>query len=312
MIEETVREDRRVTIPGIVGTESAATPELDPERRAGAFLRAARIIHPFPTLLNVAATVGLALVAVRGLPEVPRLVAMAAVMLCAQSAIGVANDYYDRDLDANAKSWKPIPAGLVRPRTAAVLALVLIVATASAATTLGAASFALAMLGLACGLAYDARLKRTLLSALPFMVAIPTLPLWVWLTLDAWQPVCWWLLPLGALLGVALHLANTLPDIESDAAHGVMGLTHRIGARWAMGLAWAAFATALALSVALAPFVHYDLRVYAPALLTGVAALAASAAAVAILRDEFALRLGFGVLSLASAVLAVGWLAAVT
>jgi 4-hydroxybenzoate polyprenyltransferase len=301
-----------LTVPDIARAEAASRGPARQRPGATASLRAARIVHPFPTLLNVAATVGLAVVAVRGIPDLTRLASMVAVMFCAQCAIGVTNDYYDRELDAAAKPWKPIAAGLVTPRTAAVLALALVVAAASAAATLGAASFALAMLGLACGLAYDVRLKRSLFSALPFMVAIPTLPLWVWLTLGAWQPVCWWLLPLGALLGLALHLANTLPDIESDAAYGVTGLAHRIGARWSMGLAWASFATALSLSAALAPVVHYDLRLYAPALTAGVAALVASAAVFAILRDEFALRLGFGVLSLASAILAVGWLAAVT
>jgi 4-hydroxybenzoate polyprenyltransferase len=301
-----------VILRGIIRADSAATPAVEAEREAMTFLRAARIVHPFPTLLNVGATAGLAVVAVRGVPDVSRLVSMVVVMFCAQSAIGVANDYYDRDLDAATKAWKPIPAGLVTPRTAAMLALAFIVAAASTAATLGAASFGLAMLGLACGLAYDARLKRTLFSALPFMVAIPTLPLWVWLTLDVWQPVCWWLVPLGALLGLALHLANTLPDIEGDAAHGVIGLAHRVGARWSMALAWAAFAAALALSAALASVIHYDLRLYAPALLVGVAALVGSAAAFAMLRHEFALRLGFGALSLASVLLAVGWLAAVT
>ena len=79
------------------------------------------------------------------------------------------------------------------------------------------------MLGMACGLAYDVRLKRTVFSAVPFMIAIPTLPLWVWVTLGEWHAALWWLLPLGALIGLALHLANTLPDIDDDAAHGVRG-----------------------------------------------------------------------------------------
>ena len=146
---------------------------------------------------------------------------MLLVMLCAQSAIGVTNDYCDRDLDAASKPWKPIVAGVVRPRDALILAGLLIVAAAALAATLGLGSFGLAMLGMGCGLAYDVRLKRTIWSALPFMVAIPVLPAWVWLTLGAWEAVLWWLLPLGALIGLALHLANTLPDIDADAAYGI-------------------------------------------------------------------------------------------
>jgi 4-hydroxybenzoate polyprenyltransferase len=36
----------------------------------------------------------------------------------------------------------------------------------------------------------------------------------------------------GALLGVGAHLLNVLPDLEEDAATGVRGLPHRLGARW--------------------------------------------------------------------------------
>lgn len=296
-----------------IGSSSARVAAVAlPRGSAPRLLRAARIIHPFPTLLNVAATAGLAFVAVRGVPDASIMVRMLAVMLGAQCAIGVANDYFDRDLDAATKPWKPVAAGIVSPGQAALLAGALAVATAGVATTLGAGSFALAMLGMACGLAYDARLKRSLLSAVPYMIAIPTLPLWVWLTLGAWTPVLWWLLPLGALIGLALHLANTLPDLEGDAANGVAGLAHRLGARASMLLAYASFAAALALSAVPAAVVDYDARYYLPALVAGIAALAGSGTAFAVRRDAWTLQLGFGALSLASAALAVGWLAAVT
>ncbi|MEK7693162.1 MAG: UbiA family prenyltransferase [Chloroflexota bacterium] len=301
-----------MTLPASVRPDVVARSASMPPGRTRTFLRAARVIHPFPTLVNVAATAGLAFVAVRGAPDAPLLLRMLAVMLCAQCAIGVANDYFDRDLDAAAKPWKPIAAGVVSPAAAAALALGFVVVATALAATLGIGGFALAMLGMICGLAYDARLKRTILSAVPYMIAIPTLPLWVWLTLGAWHMVLWWLLPLGAFIGLALHLANTLPDIASDADNGVAGLPHRLGARTARLAAWASFGGALALSAILAPFLDYDLRSYAPAILTGAAGLVASIGVFAVRRDELALQLGFGVLSVASAVLAVGWLAAVT
>jgi 4-hydroxybenzoate polyprenyltransferase len=262
--------------------------------------------------LNVAATAGLACVAVRGWPAAGVLVRMLGVMFCAQCAIGVTNDYFDSDLDAATKPWKPVAAGLVSPRAALALAVAFGVAATALAATLGVAGFALAMLGMACGLAYDIRLKRSALSAVPYMLAIPVLPLWVWATIGAWRPVLLWLLPLGALIGLALHLANTLPDLDSDSAQGLRGMAHRLGAPRSMQLVWVAFAGALALSAVLTAVVAYDLRFYLPAAGLGVAALAGSAGVYAIRRDESALQLGFGVLSLASAVLAVGWLAAVT
>ena len=287
--------------------------QLDPipRRPMGRMLRAARIIHPFPTLLNVAATAALACVAVRGVPAAGVLARMLVLMLCAQSAIGITNDYFDRDLDAVTKPWKPIAAGLVAPAAAAVAALVLTVASTAIALTLGLASFALVMLGLACGLAYDARLKRTVLSAVPYMVAIPTLPLWVWLTMGEWRDALWWLLPLGALTGFALHLANTLPDIDGDRAHGVSGLAHRLGARRSMYAGWASFGAALGLSALLAPFLAYDLRVYVPAAAVGAGCLAASIGLYLLRRDAAALQFGFGALGVGAAVLAAGWLGAV-
>lgn len=275
-------------------------------------LRIARLIHPFPTLLNVAATAGLACIAVRGVPEAAVLTRMALVMLFAQSAIGAANDVVDRYLDAIAKPWKAVASGLVPASVALALAVALAVAALALAMTLGARSLALVVLGLACGLAYDVRLKRTPLSALPYMAAIPTLPAWVWVTLDRWQPQLWWLLPLGALIGISLHLANTLPDLDADRAAGIDGLPHRIGLVRSLALTWGAFAGALALSVALAPVLSYDWRWYAPALALGCAALGGSGVAFAHERDARALQLGWGVLSLASAALAAGWLGAVT
>lgn len=287
-------------------------PYARPSRPAPSRWRALRIIHPFPTLLNVAAVAGLAMVAADGSPDAALLARMMLFMLLAQSAIGIVNDIFDRDLDAAAKPWKPIPAGAIGTRAASIAAAGAIAGATALAATFGVAGFALAMLGMACGLAYDVRLKRSQLSALPFMVAIPVLPLWVWVTLGAWQNALWWLLPLGALIGLALHLANTIPDIEDDARHGVRGLAHRLGRERAKRLAWVAFANALALSAVLASLLSYDLRLYLPTLAFGIVCLAAAAISTLTRRDAPASPIAFGTLAAGSVVLAVGWLAAVT
>jgi 4-hydroxybenzoate polyprenyltransferase len=287
------------------------TPAPVPTRIARA-ARALRIVHPFPTLLNVAATAALATVAWQGAPPAGLLSRMLLVMLLAQCAIGVTNDYCDRELDTETKPWKPIVAGLVRPRTAARIAAVLALGACAVAATLGAAGLGLAVLGLACGLSYDVGLKRTAFSAVPYMVAIPTLPAWVWTVAGAWHDVLWWLLPLGALVGVALHLANTLPDIDADVSHGVRGLAHRLGPRRSMAAGWASFGSALALTAAIAPFVHYDLLWYLPAVLFGALCLVASVGTYVARRDAAALQLGFGLLGVGSAIVSVGWLAALS
>src|SRR2546423_565566 len=127
------------TVPLSPGGERPA------EHGAMRLLRAARVIHPFPTLLNVAATGGLAFVAARGVPDGSLLARMLLLMFCAQSAIGIANDLCDRELDAATKPWKPIADGLISQRSAVATATALVAAVFGIAVTLGLASFALAM-----------------------------------------------------------------------------------------------------------------------------------------------------------------------
>jgi 4-hydroxybenzoate polyprenyltransferase len=274
-------------------------------------VRAARVVHPFPTLLNVAATVGIAFAAADGPPPVATTIGMALAMLLAQCSIGVANDYFDRELDATAKPWKPVASGLIAPRVALAIAGACAIGALATALLLGLASTVLVALGMGCGLAYDAGLKRTPFSPIPFMVALPVLPIWVYVTLGAWEAVLWWLLPLGALLGLSIHIANTLPDIESDVANGVRGLPHRLGVRPSMFLSWGAFAAALALAVAIAPLIQPDLRWYVGSLAVGAGCLIGTIRAF-VVRGEFALQLNFAAISAGAAVAAAGWLVAVT
>jgi 4-hydroxybenzoate polyprenyltransferase len=234
------------------------------------------------------------------------------MMLFAQSAIGATNDVFDRELDAETKPSKPLPSGVISLGSGVALALVCVTAALALAATLGSAPFALGLCGLACGLAYDAGLKRNPLSAVPFMIAIPTLPLWVWVSLERWDSVLWWIAPLGALIGLSLHVANTLPDIESDAAHGIRGLAHVLGRRRSMALAWSSFGVALALAIVIAPAVAYDLRIFVPTIVWGALCLAVSILFGAI-GERFARpQLAFGIMAVGAAASAVGWLAAAT
>lgn len=292
--------------------EQDALPLAPARRTRAAWPRAFRLIHPFPTLLNVAATAALALIASGGPPSASVLLRMMLAMFTVQSAIGATNDLFDRELDAATKPWKPLVSGAVRPSTAIALVLALIVASAAIGATLGATSFVLLMLGLACGLAYDVRLKRTALSALPFIVAIPTLPAWVFVTVGEWERDLWWIVPIGALAGLSLHLANTLPDLRADARLGVRGLAHRLGARRSAAVAWSSFALALALTALLAPSLDYDLAIYVPAAFIGLACLGASVGLFALRRDDAALQFGFGAIAVGTVVVAAGWLAAMT
>jgi 4-hydroxybenzoate polyprenyltransferase len=81
------------------------------------------------------------------------------------------------------------------------------------------------------GLAYDLGVKGTAWSWLPYALAFGSLPAIPTLAQHPPALPAWWLALAGALLGVGAHLVNVLPDLEDDAATGVRGLPHRIGAR---------------------------------------------------------------------------------
>ncbi|MEI4273491.1 UbiA family prenyltransferase [Klenkia sp. LSe6-5] len=172
------------------------------------------------TLLAAAADVGGA-----------RTVLVAVAVLAGQASIGWSNDWLDADRDAAvARTDKPTVQGVVTParlRAAALTAVVLAVVTSLA---LGPAPGVLLLGVVAGGWAYNAGLKRTAASLLPYLVAFGLLPAGVVAAAPGTPVAPWWLVAAGALLGGAAHLANVAPDLEDDAATGVRGLPHRLGA----------------------------------------------------------------------------------
>ena len=265
---------------------------------------ALRLLHPFPSFLVAGLTV--ALVRVAQADAGPGLYLQLGLgMLLYQFSIGIANDVVDAPDDAVAKPWKALPRGVVS-RRAAVLAAAGCAGGGLAVTAgLETLVWLVGLVGWSCGLAYDLHLKRTRLSWLPYSVAFPLLPVWVYLAADAWRPVLWWVLPLGAVLGLALHLANQAPDVAADRSAGVRGAAQTLGGARAQGLAIALFGASGAIAVAVLAFES-----------SGRAALAATDVLFAALMAPRATRhFGrdglFGLLCAATSVLAVVFLSAV-
>lgn len=192
-----------------------------------------RMFHPFPSLVVVAVTVVLAFLADSS-PEMVTVVALGVGMLCYQFAIGLANDIIDAEDDAVSKPWKALPRGLVTPRTAGILVMGLVGLGMLVTSGLPIDSWLLGIAGLGCGLIYDVQLKRTPWSWVPFSVAFPLIPVWVFTAFDTWDALLWWVFPLGAVLGLALHLANQAPDVPKETH--VRGLAHRLGTERAVNL----------------------------------------------------------------------------
>jgi 4-hydroxybenzoate polyprenyltransferase len=273
--------------------------------------RAVRIVHPFPTLMNAAATGALAELATRGSASPWVVLRLVLAMFAIQSTIGVVNDLRDRGLDARSKPSKPLVSGAVTPGAALLIALVSLLAALALAAGFGIAAWLLALAGLACGLLYDLWLKRTPFSGLPYAVGLPLLPLWVWVATGRFRELLLAVIPLGLLLGLALHLANCLPDFEGDAGAGVDGLAQRLGRRSALLLCWVAYALALLLVVLSALRFSYSLAVLLPGLAAGALALA-TAIVLALRRPgRSSLQAGWTLLVLGTAALALGWLGAI-
>lgn len=200
-----------------------------------AYLRAC---HCGPTV--TVTVVGTALAAGSGRPW-PQVVLVAVAVFAGQLSIGWSNDWIDaaRD-DAAGRVDKPIPAGEAGRRgvgVAAVVALAAAVLLSVVATSTGWAH----VVAVAAGWWYNVHAKRTVLSPLPFALAFGLLVVFATVS-PSWQMVA-----AGALLGVSAHITNVLPDLADDAATGVHGFPHRLGARGATAAALACLAAATGL-----------------------------------------------------------------
>jgi 4-hydroxybenzoate polyprenyltransferase len=203
-----------------------ATASEKRRSRARAFLE---LPHPWAVLIVMLATALLGLLATGGHPDAGRYVLVLIAMFGGQIAIGAVNEYRDRALDAVTNPAKPIPAGSVQPWEALLIAGVALVVMVAAGRALGILPLLLVCLGTGAGLLYDLWLKRTVWSWLPYLIALPLVPIWVWISLARYQPLLLFLYPLGALMALSVHLAQSLPDIEGDRAAGSLGLAARLG-----------------------------------------------------------------------------------
>ncbi|MEU8626332.1 UbiA family prenyltransferase [Streptomyces sp. NPDC048669] len=195
-----------------------------PPRLAAAL---ARSCHPGP-VVAVSALAGALGVGV-GLDGV-RCALLVAAVLSGQLSVGWCNDAFDARRDAAAgRHGKPVADGSVSRQavwtaafTAALLCVPLSLACGLLAGTVHLAAVAAAW-------AYNLRLKATALSWLPYVIGFAALPAVAALTLPGSPGPDWWAVTAGALLGLAAHLGDVLPDIEDDLRNGVYGLPHRLG-----------------------------------------------------------------------------------
>ena len=270
-----------------------------------------RLTHPWAVAVVMTATALFGLLATGGDPPPGRFLLLLAGMLGGQIAIGASNEWMDRHADALDKPERPIPSGLVSPSGTLRFAGAGLAAMAAAGIAVGLWGFLLLAAGTGAGLLYNVWLKRTPLSWLPYLVALPLLPTWVWLVMDAFQPDLLWLYPLGAAFVLAIHLSQTLPDISADGLRGEQGIGVVIGQSRAGMLVWSA---ALASTAAVAAGGLLAGESALPSMLAAgivTAVLAGTMAGMRMNADRLRPHL-FKVLTACAVILATGWILTVT
>lgn len=203
--------------------------------------------HPGPavavTVIAVALGVGVGL-------EPWRLVLLGLAFAADQASVGLSNDWIDADRDrAVGRTDKPVATGTISVAAVRLAALVALVLALVLTVPLGWAATAAHALFLGSAWAYNAGLKGTIVSVLPYVVSFGVLPAVVTLSLPTPATAAGWAIGIGALLGIAAHVANVLPDLDDDRATGVRGFPHRLGRRTGGILTWVVLLVAAVLGL---------------------------------------------------------------
>ncbi|MFB9261479.1 UbiA family prenyltransferase [Dietzia aerolata] len=185
-----------------------------------------RAAHPVPALaVTMLAVLLAASMGVGTRTSVTLLVAV----FSGQLVVGWTNDLVDSERDRRVgRGDKPLATGQIAVglvRSAIGAASVVCVLTS---LLCGPAAGLLHLVAVGAALAYNAGLKSTAFSWLPYSLAFGALPAVVGLARDSAALPPWWMVAVGALLGFAAHLLNAMPDLADDAATGVLGLPHRL------------------------------------------------------------------------------------
>ena len=169
-------------------------------------------------------------------------------MLGGQLVVGVVNELVDSETDQLSKPSKPIPAGQVSRRGAMLLGIAGAALMLVAGSSFGVRSLAILLAGTGTGVAYSFWFKRSRFAWLPYLVALPLLPIWVAVTFDRFEQALLLLYPLGALMVLGVQLAQSIPDIEPDRSAGIDSVTTRLGEEWALILCWSSVLGSLLLT----------------------------------------------------------------
>ena len=166
------------------------------------------------------------------LSDITTAFGITATVFMGQLVVGWTNDYrdYSDDLVHNRQN-KPLVSGLITLKIlarATYLAVFALLALTYFGPLAGKFGFA-HLLAVASAVAYNFRLKSTAISFLPFAFSFGLLPVIILGATGGQSEL--WMVSIGALFGVGVHLANVFKDLENDRASGIYGLPQKLGIR---------------------------------------------------------------------------------
>ena len=163
---------------------------------------------------------------------------VAAAILAGQFVVGWSNDLIDYPLDkAAVRLTKPLVSGEIsQALLKKCIALAFFAALIfSLAGPLGVPGTGIHFLGLLSATLYNLRLKRTVLSPIPYIFSFGAMPWAVYEAAGKLPPT--WIYLGFALFATEFHFLNVLKDLDFDIAQGVLGLPQRIGRRASISVA---------------------------------------------------------------------------
>jgi 4-hydroxybenzoate polyprenyltransferase len=173
------------------------------------------------------------------------IVLVGLAVLSGQLSTGWQNDALDADQDRrNDRRTKPIVADSVARSSVAAAAVLAGAACVPLSLASGWKAGAIHLGAVAFALAYNLKLKATVLSALCYAAAFGALPVFIAGGAPGAPLGPWWAAAAAAALGVGAHVVNTLPDREADLLSGTRGLPQRLSLRTDALLAGGAFVAA--------------------------------------------------------------------
>ena len=270
----------------------------------------ARLGHPLPTVVTALATLVFYQISRGSVQPDRKSLLLFFSSLSLLYSIGAMNDYCDELLDRQSgRIEKPLVAGILSARTALGLWLATAVLAVLTAALINPRSAAMAALLWAAGATYNLWAKASVLSWLPFVVFYPSLPVWAFIAADNVKPSSLLAYPVLALISIALNIADTLPDLDRDAAAGVRGLVHRLGPDRAHAALWLCYGVTLALMIAASSLFGIGLGRLLPGAVAGALLLGAMVADRLLFPSSTALKRSFYLSIVLSIVLGISWIA---